>query len=260
MKPTPWLWLFGLAVAADLAAIYFQWNEVRYISKPLIVLCLLIWFVQQAGASGVSFLFAGALLFSLAGDVFLLFEDKGAIFFMLGLGSFLVAHVFYIVAFMRLRKEGSRKGPQEASPFLSTRGPEYEKGEASRPPLRLFWIIATAIYGSTLIYILLPYLDELKIPVTAYAFVLCAMLLSVVHAFRNLYARPGIICLAGALLFVISDSTLAINKFYMGFPMAGIVIMFTYAFAQFMLVTGAARHIRYFQTDKNNARNAHDTN
>ena len=96
------------------------------------------------------------------------------------------------------------------------------------------------VYVGVLLYGLYPYLGELKMPVTLYALVLGGMLLAVVHAFPRLYARPGVICLAGALLFVISDSLLAINKFYMGFPMAGLAIMFTYAFAQYMLATGAA--------------------
>jgi uncharacterized membrane protein YhhN len=44
----------------------------------------------------------------------------------------------------------------------------------------------------------------------------------------------------GALLFVISDSILAINKFYQSFEMANILIMLSYGFAQFYIVKGAA--------------------
>ena len=136
---------------------------------------------------------------------------------MLGLGSFLLAHVLYIITFLIIRRQ-------------------------SRPPLRWSWIIAVLAYLLILLYMLMPFLGELKIPVVTYAVVLCAMLLSVVHAFRNPYSRPGVICVAGALLFVISDSVLAINKFHTGFPLAGIVIMLTYGFAQYMLVTGLVKH------------------
>jgi uncharacterized membrane protein YhhN len=214
-----WLWVFWLAVLADLSAIYFQWNEMRYVSKPLIVLSLFIYFSLAARHS---WFFKLALLFSLAGDVFLLFEDRNPLFFMAGLGSFLVAHICYIIAFVGIRKR-----------FLV--------GQGSYPNLRWPWIIFTLIYVGTLLYVLMPYLGELKIPVIVYACVLGSMLLAVVHSFPRIYSKPGIICLAGALFFVISDSTLAIHKFYMGFPMAGIAIMLTYALAQYLLVIGAAR-------------------
>ena len=46
--------------------------------------------------------------------------------------------------------------------------------------------------------------------------------------------------MTGALLFVISDSLLAINKFYQPFSIADNLIMLTYGFAQFYIVTGAA--------------------
>jgi uncharacterized membrane protein YhhN len=220
MNSTLWLWLFRLAVVADLVAIYFQRVDVRYLSKPLIVVSLMAWFYQQVKTiSGAAMYFMAALFFSLAGDIFLLFEEKHALFFMAGLGSFLLAHLLYITAFILIRK-----------------------GETLR--VRWFWIIAVGIYGSTLLYMLLPYLGELKIPVAVYAFVLCLMVLSVVHAFKNPYAKPGVICVAGALLFLISDTTLAINKFYFGFPYAGLAIMLTYAAAQYLLAMGAARRLK----------------
>ncbi len=222
MNATHWLWLFRLAVAADLLAIYFQWDEVRYVSKPLIVVSLLIYFSMRVKRSaGGAGLFKTALLFSIIGDVALLFENRDPLFFMVGLGSFLVAHALYIGAFAGIRKMESR-----------TQQPL---------PLRWPWILGVAVYLALLLYVLTPYLGELKIPVVIYAFVLCAMLLSVVHAFRLPYSKPGIICLSGALLFVLSDSLLAINKFYLEFTLSGLVIMFTYAFAQYLLVTGAAR-------------------
>lgn len=208
-----------MAVVADLAAIFFSWNEVRYVSKPLIVISLLIYFVQRVGLRPkFAGYFAAALAFSIAGDIALLFEDRDPLFFMAGLGSFLLAHLLYIIAFRRL-------------------------AAANRPlPVRWPWIIATIVYLGILLYVLVPFLGALRVPVMVYAVVLCAMLLSVAHAFRQLYARPGIICLSGALLFVISDSVLAINKFHTGFPLAGLVIMFTYAFAQYLLVMGAVKH------------------
>ncbi|HYF32649.1 MAG TPA: lysoplasmalogenase [Chitinophagaceae bacterium] len=214
LPPKAWLWLFLLAMVADLAAVYFQWSEARYVTKPLIVLSLLLYFRQRVKTNTrTSLYFTMALLFSLAGDIALLFENRDALFFMLGLGCFLIAHLFYIIAFMRVRGGAKPQWP---------------------------WIAGTLLYVGILLYVLLPYLGALMIPVIVYAGVLGTMLLAAVHAFPRPYAKPGIICLAGALLFVLSDSILAINKFYMGFPWAGLAIMLTYALAQYMLVRGMA--------------------
>jgi uncharacterized membrane protein YhhN len=197
------------------------------LSKPLIVLSLFIYFLQASGASGrIATAIKAALLFSLAGDLFLLFEARHEIFFMAGLGSFLVAHLFYISAFHGIRK--------------------LQRPASAQWP----WAIGVIVYGSVLMYMLEPYLGELKIPVAAYALVLCIMLLSAARAFRKPYSRPGIICLAGALLFVLSDSILAINKFYMGFAFAGMAVMFTYGCAQYLLVTGVSRLLHSVQTAK----------
>ncbi|HYE54715.1 MAG TPA: lysoplasmalogenase [Chitinophagaceae bacterium] len=225
MRPALWLWLFLIAVAADLAAVYWQWNEVRYVSKPLIVLSLLIYFSKHTPVvPGITSWINAALLFSMAGDVCLLFEEHHPLFFMAGLGSFLLAHVFYIIAFRNIRRRQHLRSA------------------------RWIWITGAVLYVAILLYGLMPYFGELKIPVVVYALVLCGMLLSVVHAFRHAYIKPGIICLAGAVLFVISDSLLAINKFYMGFAAAGMFIMLTYAFAQYLLVTGVSKALRSAQT------------
>ncbi|HNM27623.1 MAG TPA: lysoplasmalogenase family protein, partial [Saprospiraceae bacterium] len=47
--------------------------------------------------------------------------------------------------------------------------------------------------------------------------------------------------LAGALLFVLSDSLIAINKFGHPFNGARLMIMVTYLLGQFLLVSGARR-------------------
>jgi hypothetical protein len=49
--------------------------------------------------------------------------------------------------------------------------------------------------------------------------------------------------MTGALLFVISDSALAINNYYHSFQLAGPVIVLTYGFAQLFLILGAVKYI-----------------
>src|SRR5436190_2022731 len=55
----------------------------------------------------------------------------------------------------------------------------------------------------------------------------------------SIYFMLGLV----SLLFVISDSILAINKFYRSFEMAGIIIILTYVLAQFFIIEGAKRYI-----------------
>jgi len=60
----------------------------------------------------------------------------------------------------------------------------------------------------------------------------------------NIKNRPAAIrMIAGAILFIISDSLLAINKFYQPFENAGILIMFTYGVAQLLITLGSELYI-----------------
>lgn len=54
----------------------------------------------------------------------------------------------------------------------------------------------------------------------------------------------GRLMITGALLFLISDSTLAVDKFYQSFEMGGIIIMLTYGLAQLFITEGAIQYIQ----------------
>jgi uncharacterized membrane protein YhhN len=62
------------------------------------------------------------------------------------------------------------------------------------------------------------------------------MLLCTFHVYKTVGAITGLQFIAGALLFVISDSLLAINKFYKPLPFAALFIMLTYCAAQYFIV------------------------
>jgi uncharacterized membrane protein YhhN len=219
MKGNVWLFIFIADLFTDLLSIYYKWDNVRYITKPLIVILLLIYCVQVAKRKlkSISFLLT-ALLFSLAGDIFLLFDSKNPNLFIFGLVSFLIAHVFYILLFLQIKK-------------------------ISQPLQKPYWwlVLLVSIYTISLFLILSPALGSLKIPVLIYASVLSIMFLSSAHAF-NILQPAGKLCITGAGLFVISDSLLAINKFYHSFAFAGLLVMLTYSFAQLFIVLGVLRH------------------
>jgi len=187
-----------------------QWH---YVTKPLIVISLIVFFLRQSRSlhktiRNFTFL---ALIFSLAGDILLMFDNQNPKFFMLGLIAFLMAHVMYIIVYLKHRNK-------------------------SRQSLPL--IVILLLYASGLFYLLKVGLGAMLMPVVVYMVVILTMA-------TTAYLRKGsvsnlnyFLVLLGAILFLISDSLLSVNLFYKPILFANIIIMVTYAFAQFFIVLG----------------------
>ena len=212
---------FFLILTGELFATGLQNRIAEFVFKPLIVIWLLAWFVMQTATirSPLKKWIILALLFSWIGDVFLLFQDDNSLFFLLGLSSFLLAHLFYILFFHFVRIKEKVTG-------------------------RWFLLMIVVGYCVAIISILSPYLGDLVWPVRIYAAVISCMLMLAMHMLFIKNKTAGKWMMFGALLFVISDSVLAINKFYQPFEEAGIIIMLTYGLAQLFIIEGAGRYIR----------------
>ncbi|SHL84267.1 lysoplasmalogenase [Flavobacterium saccharophilum] len=157
-----------------------------------------------------------ALLFSWIGDVILLFADIAEIYFILGLVSFLTAHIIYCVLFNKQIK--SRVHKNKITFAIGS--------------------LLVAFYLIGMLSILLPSLGDLKIPVIIYASVISIMLLFAFNGFL-VWQKPGNkYIFVGAIVFVISDSILAINKFYAPVERSSFFIMLTYLVAQYLIVVG----------------------
>ena len=211
-KTTAFFWLL---VSIELIGIMINLQLVHYIVKPLLMPALIIVVQQAAGLRHGKKLMISGLVFSWVGDTLLLFENKHPLFFILGLASFLLTHVCYIIY------------------FLSQGGLN-----SSLLKKQIFIILLVIAYGASLFFLLLPHLGELKFPVLVYAVVICTMLLSAVHIYKNVKAPVNKLYVTGALLFVISDSLLAFNKFYHPLYLSGFLIMLTYCLAQYFIVSG----------------------
>ncbi|WP_281234260.1 lysoplasmalogenase [Flavobacterium gelatinilyticum] len=160
-----------------------------------------------------------ALLFAWIGDVILIFSDIAEIYFILGLVSFLISHIIYCILFNRQIKE---KIKQKLS-FL------------------IIGSILIACYLIAMLSVLLPVLGDLRIPVMVYACVISVMLL---FAYNGLliWSKPANqLVFFGALVFVISDSILAVNKFYSPIAKSSFFIMLTYLVAQYLIVSGIVK-------------------
>lgn len=158
----------------------------------------------------------GALLFSWIGDVILLFADKAEIYFILGLVAFLISHVIYIILF---NKQNKPDVPKNKGLFF----------------IGLGFIL---VYLATMLIVLLPKLGDLQLPVIVYALTISTMLL---YAFSGylIWKKPAnTYILVGAIIFVLSDSILAMDKFYEPIYKNSFFIMLTYLMAQYLIVIG----------------------
>ncbi|WP_373550902.1 lysoplasmalogenase [Haliscomenobacter sp.] len=215
------LLVFAIASIGNLASTLLDASMLNYLTKPLLLLPLLVaWQSTTLLKTRFDRLIAGAFLFSWFGDLLLMMVSSAwgqkVPFFILGLGCFLVAHLFFIAAFWHCK--GKRTGLIQQKPWLLV-------------PFLLFWGI--------LMYILWPGLGDLRIPVTAYSLVIIVMTASA-HNLWPLITKPYRTYLSiGTILFVLSDSLIAVNKFASSFPGASFAIMLTYIVAQYLIYWGA---------------------
>lgn len=142
-----------------------------------------------------------ALSFSALGDV-LLALDTGQLFIG-GLAAFFISHTFYIITMLPIKNR-------------------------RLDVLLLYLFLAIIIF--CLFY---PNLNDMLIPVIFYMLVLTIMASITWMTDKS----NGFLVLGGAV-FVISDSILGLNRFYLEIAHADIAIMITYYIAQFCLVTG----------------------
>lgn len=211
--------IFVIVCAGELIAVTYL-HQLEWIFKPLIMISLGVYYLTAKRP--ISKPIVGAIIFSFFGDVLLMLQAKDELFFMLGLGSFLIAHVCYILAYMQHRTES--------------------EGIALNGPQKIRFAFPVVLAGTGLITVLYPHLGGLKIPVILYAIVLMVMVLQGLfrYGFTNSISFWSVF--VGAVIFMISDSLIAINKFLTFVPLAGLAVMSTYMLAQFLLINGLLSH------------------
>nr|WP_139242049.1 lysoplasmalogenase [Aquimarina spongiae] len=204
--------MYVIIALCDLVLEYLFSNpEVRYITKPAIVCSLLIFLILRKTTIPLfrfNYLLMGLIL-SLAGDIFLLFQ--GQLFFILGLVMFLFAHIFYILLFVK----------------------DIAFGQKSK-----LFLVLTTVYGFGLFFLLYSNLKAMLIPVIVYMIVILGMANTSYFRSQEVGKKSYLFVLMGALVFMLSDSLLAVNMFYTSLPYSHIWIMSTYALAQLLIVYG----------------------
>jgi uncharacterized membrane protein YhhN len=216
--------LFIIACIATIISVITEMQTLLHWSKPLLMIFLAGYYIQNVKKEDRSITVIFALGFSFLGDAFLMYDHLNPIYFMLGLGSFLIAHIIYIVVYKQHVHQSN--------------GDEL----VGIKRVRIAFPIILA--GSGLMIVLFPHLGDLKLPVLVYAMILMLMVLNALFRYNRTSSQSFWLVFAGALLFMVSDSLLALNKFLMPLPLAGVGIISTYVAAQFLIVEGLLRHLR----------------
>lgn len=183
----------------------------HYIFKPATT--LLVWWSVWRTTAPLHPQYRGAvlvaLLLSLCGDVFLMLPKSViGLGFELGLASFLVAHLFFLRAFTR-----------DAPLF------------GQRLPLVLLLLLSFAN-----LLVLWPTIGKaLQLPVLAYMLCLVCMSAQAVSRAISLGTPGGRLAAFGGIAFLVSDTTLAYNKFHAPVPASALLVLGTYYAALYLI-------------------------
>lgn len=189
----------------------------EFIFKPLTMILLIAWLWQNSGLRGQILWFAIALAFSLLGDVLLMLSAK---LFVPGLVAFLLAHLAYLA------------GLNPSPPPLNM---------ASLLLLAIIVLAGAQIYRRIASGLKAKNLPRLRGPVLAYSIVISLMLVSALITLVRPEWLPvsSLAVSAGALLFFISDTCLAWNKFVAPLRFGRVPQMIIYHLGQILLILGA---------------------
>ncbi|MCB9745845.1 MAG: lysoplasmalogenase [Alphaproteobacteria bacterium] len=199
MMRTETLAAWGFAAAA----LWFiaTWTGTPWLAiavKPVPALALML-YAWGSGDGRYSRLLAAGFFMSALGDLFLALEGL----FLPGLGSFLVAHVLYIVAF-----------------------------SMDRPTLHPLRAIPFALFAGLVLTVLWPGLGDMALPVAVYTCVISTMLW---RAAARLDPEEGLrtwVGFMGAGSFALSDSMIAVNLFHTPLYDSNEAVMVTYWLGQ----------------------------
>jgi uncharacterized membrane protein YhhN len=198
-----WAFVFGvLAIRAH----YKGPRLLVYLFRP-ITMAVIISLVLEAGSHAgpyYRYAIAAGLVISLAGDVFMMLRKKR---FLEGLICFLVAQICYTFAFLS--------------------GIRLKFSSWPTLPL-LIWTVLVVV-------ILYPHLGKMRVPVIIYVLVIITMARAALERAIQLPGTAPLAAAAGGILFVISDSVVAFDRFVKPFRSAQAFILSAYFAAQWLI-------------------------
>ena len=218
MKNLPVIIYLVIGAVNVLGYVFDQPDMVKY-SKPMLMpaLVALVYLHANGHVTLRILLTVAALILSWAGDLLLM--QAGEKYFLMGLSSFLTAHLMYTYIYI---KSCFQKPEFKLMPLL---------------PILTFAIFLMA-------YLLRSVPDGMQIPIGVYAVAITAM-----ACMSRL--REGLTShqsfqwvMTGSMLFVISDAAIGVNRFMPSFqiPYPDVIIMATYIAGQLFIVLGLLAH------------------
>lgn len=212
---------YFIVALLHIAAIIFipNNNSIIAASKLMLMPVLIFWVFSslrlQKNSSRL-YLLLLALVFSLLGDFFLLDLIPGINSFILGLSSFLLAHISYTLLFTNSIKD------------------LYHCFRVPVVVLSIFILL----WAATVMYFLIPKLSDMLVPVSFYVLVIVLMVLSAISRYRRVSRQVFYLVAAGAISFLFSDMVIAINKFGSTIAHERIIVMSSYILAQYLITEG----------------------
>ena len=210
----PMEWLLIASAALTILSSVFGVLPLHFVCKPLTMLIAIglvyLRASQVRALERFDWLLIAALVASMAGDVFLMLPGG---YFIPGLASFLVAHLFYIALFR-----------QEITWF------------PNRPALLFTLATGAAMYAWVWGGLADP---VLKVAVAAYVGVISLMVAQAMGRATVLRDAASKAVALGACVFMLSDSLIAINRFVQPLPMVSLWVLTSYYVAQFLMVRNA---------------------
>jgi uncharacterized membrane protein YhhN len=200
------LGIFVLVSALHLIGISIGNENLRIITKPLIILSLMIYY--SFVVENENHIYLAALFFCFLGDIFLIFNTE--LNFILGLVSFLIGHILFIVIVVKLLTKST--GIQ-----------------------KIISLLPFTILFAGLMYLLKDNLGGMLIPVIVYGLTISAFGVVALLNYMTEKSVTNLVLLGGALFFILSDSIIALGKFLQYEKYFPLLIMTTYILAQYLI-------------------------
>ena len=209
--------IFAVIVIIELLGRLLDNIQMEYFVKPLIMIWIAIYFMLYTKKSAFTIPVLLAFFFSWVGDNLLMMSGKNELFFFAGVGGFFCAQLSYIYIFSRFSENGG-KGRLQKNPWLS-----------------IFFFA----YVAGMLFLLFPGLEGMMKPIiTIYALSLILMSMMALNRSGRVGDSSFKLVFVGSLLFLLSDSMLAFNKFHSDIPLSGFLIMLSYIAAQYLIMRG----------------------
>ncbi|MBK8988405.1 MAG: lysoplasmalogenase [Chloroflexi bacterium] len=209
--------LTAAAVVTAVLATAGEYKATRtqvYFFKPLTT--TLIIFIALLGTGAATPLYKGlviaGLVFCLGGDVFLMLPAR---YFIAGLASFLLGHILYIVA------------------FVTDAGFQFS----------VWWLLPLLVYGAVVYGRLHAHLGRMRLPVIVYMITILTMAWQALGRWSVQPTTGVLLAAVGAVLFVVSDSALALDRFRAKFRSARVIVLSTYWLAQWLIALSVGGYL-----------------